>query len=93
MHIRIAWCDAADKAHLTRTPSQADTFKWCGGQYFQTDLQQALAMLLSPELRSHQLLAQQYQDPHQPATWCILNANGQLLFDNLAQASACQVIS
>ncbi len=50
-------------------------------------------MLLSPELRSHQLLAQQYQDPHQPATWCILNANGQLLLDNLAQASACQVIS
>lgn len=50
-------------------------------------------MLLSAELRSYQLLAQQYSDPYQPATWCILNANSQLLFDNLAQASACQVIS
>ncbi|KAL0055108.1 hypothetical protein WJX82_007097 [Trebouxia sp. C0006] len=79
-----------DNAHLPRTTSWADTFKWCGGQYSQTDLKQALAMLLSAELRSHQLLAQQYSDPYQPATWCILNANSQLLFDNLAQASACQ---
>ncbi len=49
-------------------------------------------MLLSPELRSHQLLAQQYEDPYQPATWAILSAHAQLLLDNLAQASACQVI-
>ncbi len=86
------WVNTADSAHLPRAPSQADTFEWCGGQYSQTDLKQALAMLLSIELRSHQLLAQQYEDPYQPATWCILNANGQLLLDNLAQASACQVI-
>lgn len=49
-------------------------------------------MLLAPQLRSHQLLAQQYEDPYQPATWSILDAHAQLLLHNLAEAFACQVI-
>lgn len=68
-----------------------DTFRWCGGQYCQTDLKEALAVLLSPDLRSHQLLAQQWEDPYQRAPWGLLRPHGQLLLDKLAEVSACQV--
>ena len=68
-----------------------DLFKWCGGQYSQTDLKEALAVLLSPDLHRHQLLAQQWGDPYQRATWSLLSPHAQLLLDKLAEVSACQV--
>ena len=68
-----------------------DLFEWCGVRYSQFDLKEALAVLLSPDLQSHELLAQQWDDPYQPATWSLLSPHGQLLLDKLGEVSACQV--
>ncbi len=83
-------CMCADPT-LTQVPAsmpETDTFEWCGAQYLWDDLQEALAVLLSPDVVPHQLLPKQYEDPFRASTWALCNSSCQMLLGTLASAAA-----
>ncbi len=72
---------------------KTDTFEWYGAQYLWEDLQEALAMLLSPDVVSCQLLPEQYEDPFSASTWALCNSSCQMLLGTLASAATAVGVS
>ena len=74
-------------------PPKTDTFEWYGAQYLWDDLQEALALLLSPDVVSCQLLPEQYEDPFRASTWALCNSSCQMLLGTLASSAAAVRVS
>ncbi len=68
--------------------SKTDTFEWYGSEYLWDDLQEALAVLLSPDVVPCQLLPEQYEDPFRASTWALCNSSCQMLLGTLASSAA-----
>ena len=69
-------------------PPETDTFEWNGAQYLWDDLQEAMAVLLLPDVDVRQLLPEQYEDPFRASTWALCNSSCQMLLGTLASAAA-----
>ena len=67
-------------------PDETGLLQWHGAQYAWSDLEDALALLLSPHVSRSQHLAAQYEDPIDPATWKLCSSNGHTLLRTLAFA-------
>ena len=72
---------------------KTDTFEWYGAQYLWDDLQEALAVLLLPDVVSRQLLPEQYEDPFRASTWALCNSSCQMLLSTLASSAAAVGVS
>ncbi len=70
---------------------ETDTFEWYGAQYLWDDLQEALAVLLPPDVVPRQLLPDQYEDPFRASTWGLCNSSCQMLLGTLASAASAGV--
>lgn len=65
----------AGHGELPGSVQTSDTFEWGGQTYKLSDLKGALSMLLTPDIPKEQLLADSYQDPCEPASWEVLEAD------------------
>ena len=72
---------------------ETDTFEWYGAQYLLDDLQEALVVLLPPDVVPHQLLPEQYEGPFRASTWALCNSSCQMLLGTLASAAAAVGVS
>ncbi len=86
-------CAYADPSRVAARLPETDTFEWYGAQYFWHDLQEALAVLLLPDVVPRQLLPNQYEDPFRASTWALCNSSCQMLLDTLASAAAAVGVS
>ena len=76
---------------LAAGPPETDTFEWNGAQYLWDNLQEALAVLLLPDVDVRQLLPEQYEDPFRASTWALCNSSCQILLGSLASAASAGV--
>lgn len=85
---------SAGKGSAALSGPVPDRFEWCGAEYTKEDLKGALAILLPQGTPDSQLLAEQYSDPWQPASWAVYDDNAHMLLKALAECqTAPQVIT
>ena len=76
---------SAGKGIAALTGPAPDKFEWCGAEYTKQDLKAALAVLLPQGTPDSQLMAEQYCDPWQPASWEVYGDNALMLLKALAE--------